>query len=586
MKCPYSGHTGLHSINSLRLYGGDQRVDEAESVTERGTSRTDRWGIFLAIVVTVLCLLPFVNKAFHIDDPLFLWTARHLWTNPLDFYGFDVNWVGWVTPMYTANLNPPLNAYLLALAAFIVGWGEIGLHLVYLVFPVTVVTATYFLAKRFCDRPLIAVLAALFTPLMLVSSTNLMTDVPMLAFYLCSMALWLRGFEGKSHSKMVLAMVIACAGVLTKYFAVTVAPLLFVYALLNTRRVSWWALSLLLPVCALVGYEILVRSRYGVDPIAAAGEFSRATKADSGGVVWNTLIGLSFLGGGVAYIGFAWLLRVRWYVWAAVVAFGATVGFAAVRAGEGSPFADVAPTLRGVTALQFALFVALGFGIFALVLADLWKSRSVDSLFLATWVLGTFVFATYLNWAITGRTLLPAVPAVAILIVRRIGVSQSFGRKPPGRAAWVLALAPGALLSLGITCADYAWANAAREAAHRYSVEFADALSSVHFEGHWGFQYYMQQAGAKPFTYDRMVIPSGAVLITPGNNTSVAASMPEAYLTDERIMQLSTSKGVTLLLQQMGAGFYCSAWGPLPYAFGSVPPEYYRSVVFAPPPPK
>ena len=30
----------------------------------------------IVAVVTILCLVPFVNKAFHIDDPLFLWAAK------------------------------------------------------------------------------------------------------------------------------------------------------------------------------------------------------------------------------------------------------------------------------------------------------------------------------------------------------------------------------------------------------------------------------------------------------------------------------------------------------------------------------
>ena len=39
-----------------------------------------------------LTLFPFIDKPFHMDDPMFLWTARQIQKTPLNFYGFDVNW--------------------------------------------------------------------------------------------------------------------------------------------------------------------------------------------------------------------------------------------------------------------------------------------------------------------------------------------------------------------------------------------------------------------------------------------------------------------------------------------------------------
>src|SRR5438270_5558613 len=47
----------------------------------------------LLVVVTTAALAPFLNKAFHIDDPLFLWMAQQIAKHPLDPYGFEVNWV-------------------------------------------------------------------------------------------------------------------------------------------------------------------------------------------------------------------------------------------------------------------------------------------------------------------------------------------------------------------------------------------------------------------------------------------------------------------------------------------------------------
>ena len=36
------------------------------------------------------------------------------------------------------------------------------------------------------------------------------------------------------------------------------------------------------------------------------------------------------------------------------------------------------------------------------------------------WVIGTFLFAAFLNWTVNARSLLPLTPAVAILMTRRL----------------------------------------------------------------------------------------------------------------------------------------------------------------------
>ena len=59
------------------------------------------------VVVLLAIFLPFVNKPFNIDDPLFIWVAKHIQHNPFDFNGFDVNWYRSVQPMALVTKNPP-----------------------------------------------------------------------------------------------------------------------------------------------------------------------------------------------------------------------------------------------------------------------------------------------------------------------------------------------------------------------------------------------------------------------------------------------------------------------------------------------
>src|SRR5689334_15092628 len=121
------------------------------------------------LLLTLACLAPFANKAFHIDDTLFLRAAQQIQKHPLDFYGFNLNWFGNTTPMTEAFDNPPLTCYYLALAACIVGWGEPALHLAFLLPALAAVWGMFSLARNFCHRPAIAVVAALLSPVFLIS---------------------------------------------------------------------------------------------------------------------------------------------------------------------------------------------------------------------------------------------------------------------------------------------------------------------------------------------------------------------------------------------------------------------------------
>src|SRR4051794_16201447 len=85
------------------------------------------------LMATLALLLPFLNKAFHIDDTLFLRSAEQIQKHPLDFYGFNINWFETSKPMVEAFWNPPLLCYALAIAAKLTGWHEFGLHAVLLV---------------------------------------------------------------------------------------------------------------------------------------------------------------------------------------------------------------------------------------------------------------------------------------------------------------------------------------------------------------------------------------------------------------------------------------------------------------------
>jgi hypothetical protein len=46
------------------------------------------------IVLSLLASVPFLDQAFHVDEPNFLALARHASPNPLMLYDFSINWLG------------------------------------------------------------------------------------------------------------------------------------------------------------------------------------------------------------------------------------------------------------------------------------------------------------------------------------------------------------------------------------------------------------------------------------------------------------------------------------------------------------
>ena len=129
-----------------------------ETLLTRWSSRHSYW---LLIGITLLCLLPFSSRAFHVDDPLFVWSGQQIAKHPLDPYGFQVVWDNFSEPMSEIAKNPPLACYYLAAVGLIAGWSERALHLGFLLPAIALVLGTYRLSIRFTGLPLVATAAAL-----------------------------------------------------------------------------------------------------------------------------------------------------------------------------------------------------------------------------------------------------------------------------------------------------------------------------------------------------------------------------------------------------------------------------------------
>jgi len=113
------------------------------------------------------------------DDPLFVFAACQIVQHPLDPYGFNVIWYESLNRMADVTMNPPLACYYGAAVGRIAGWSERPFHLAFLVPALALILGTCRLAKHFTRLPLLAGLATLLTPGILVSACSVMCDTMM-----------------------------------------------------------------------------------------------------------------------------------------------------------------------------------------------------------------------------------------------------------------------------------------------------------------------------------------------------------------------------------------------------------------------
>jgi hypothetical protein len=544
------------------------------------------------LLVSALCiasLLPFITKPFHVDDALQLWEAQQIRAHPLDPLGFDVNW--YVSPMRMADVtkNPPLVSYYLAAASLIVGWHEAGLHAAMMLPALMVVLGTFKLARQLKAPATLAACATLAAPVFLISATTTMSDVLMLAFFVWSVVCWIDGMRREHIGMLALAALLAALATLSKYFGMALVPLLLVHGLVHRRgRVGMWMLPLLATVAILVAYQLVTKRMYGRGLLFEAAGYSiehrygHARSAAS--IVSTVLIGFAFTGGCAASAVLLWLvarpLRALLMIGAGI---GATILLLTI-----APSMD--ETIRSGDAmtsgflLQFAFWLAAGVALLivtAQFLRKLGRTHPAEAVLLACWIAGTFAFAVFVNWSVNARSLLAIAPPLAI--VAAMATPANIAQ----RRVAAIAVAASLALSLILAEADASLARCYRDAAELVtSLENSRGPQTIWFQGHWGFQYYAQLAGAKPIDITNWHPAIGDIVIFPGQTQTSLGDLPDAglkLLSRNEFQPLSFA--ATMRVQH--AGFYSQLWGPLPFAFGAVPPEVATiSVVTKPPTPQ
>lgn len=548
------------------------------------TSSSVRRRLWAAMLAPVVLLLPFLNRALHVDDPMFVWVAKQIAREPLDFFGGVVDMGTKLAPYYELNHNPPATSYYLAMVGPLADWREWALHAAFLVFPALYGWGMFRLAVRFTRYPLLATLATVATPGFLVSASTLMTDVPMVALYVAGVSLWLDGLETSRARFFVLSAVVLTLAGLSKYFGMTAVPLLAAYTILRERRLDPRLGYLAIPVIGMALFQWWHYRLYGQFNLfdATALALDEEYRLDETPYA-RVLLVTAFLGGCFLPLAF---YALRWWRVPAVVIVAVVTVVLVLPFVDGYSLFQLTQSIftepfAASLLMNAALMLAAGFLMLGPVALAL-RRLNADTALLLLWVGGTLVFAMWINHFINARVLLPALPPLALLVFRgRFEAGDVSVEARWVRWAWV-GLMPAVAFSLWLTTVDTLTANSTRDAAEAMAAAVEEDDAQLRYFGMWGFQYYMELEGAKAFSaeggaYDETpqpVMQHGDYLgLFPWGQRRW--TKPPKGMATVKILTYPQPAFAATFDGGWDASFYSHRHGILPYRIGLAPAQEY-----------
>jgi hypothetical protein len=311
-------------------------------------------------------------------------------------------------------------------------------------------------------------------------------------------------------------------------------------------------------VAIFVAYEYWTKALYGQGLLLNAAEFATGQRATSGQpfVLANALMCVSFIGRcALVVLIFSPLLWSGKHIivgTAPAALAGVAIALGWWRLGTSLQAQQVAAALSKhwlLVGVELMFCIGAGLSVFGLAISDTWRRKfDPGSLLLLLWISGTFVFAGFLNWTINARSVLPIVPAAAILLARRI--NENFKLKHV-----IFAFAVSAIFALWITQADTDWADSSRLAAQIIHDKEKTETGTLWFQGHWGFQYYMQQLGAHPVDFARTRLQPGDLVVIPQNNAETY-KLKKQFMASAELLELPMHQFASTMRWKIGAGFY------------------------------
>lgn len=541
--------------------------------------------------------LPFLNHAYHIDEPLFLRIAQQIKESPLHPFDFQYLWHIDVQPVHEIAAFPPLFPYYLALASWASFYpSETLIHLSLIPFALLGVLSFYLLCREFDFSPEWSFLTSAFfalSPAYALSANMAMPDVAATSLSLASVVLSIHGWKRRRISFLILGGCLIGLACLMRYNALPILGILMLLGLTYANFQRAWIPSLT-GVSILSAWTLWSRQTSGRGHISETlNVFANTSELIKHFWALNNHVALTALLPVLVLI----LIRKKPIFWAFLAAFF-SLDFAlfAGASGQVKHFALWPDVLFfGMGALTF--FYAFHLFWRDLKLSRFWnltsektaegkkwillaenlseeKKISLRYLILFLWIVSVFLLPLiYVMFA--SKYMLLALPPFLLILLRELTKN---GINPLRLARYLLP--PVFLLSLVVAKADFDFADLYRKAAQDFSRLERPTNGRIWFTGHWGWQYYMEKVGGIPLPYhfkEEEGPVKGDLVVT----TESTSPQPLKEQFKERLaLQKEKTEFLGDFLRTMNhparAGFYSDYWGPLPYAFSLSPVETFR----------
>lgn len=541
--------------------------------TARNKSRETSLALYCSLpaIALALCVLsPYLGKAYTIDDTLFLRQAEHVTRDAMHPAAFDYYWSESDSVRRLASYMPsgPVMAWLLVPAVRL-AHGEWLAHATQLMLFVAAIVATASVALRLAFGESTARLAALLlaaSPVVLAMSSTCMPDTAAMTFGVLGIERALAWRESGRVGAWIGATASLALGALARSQALLLCGMAFLFTIASRPRdretprffaiVAGPALALAAAAVTWVVFRLTRDPSTGADAVSAVANFHPAFQPGNAfALLANYALTLPF-GFGMILTRPLSLVRGRAAYFALPTAFALSL-ICNVR-----DWLLIAAAASGLTALLDALGTAvLGRG----GLPDRktggrWQRRA-DDIALALWLFAPFPIIYYLH--APAKYLLPSAPAAALLLAAALSARERGARALLSTAL----IAGGTLLGVLIVRADAAMAGLARSAATEIVAPAVAKGQRVWFAGHWGFQWYMEHAGARPILEGRGVRPGDLIVVTQqvhGRAIDWIARSP---------VQVVKQRSPGGRIMSGGAGFYSNAWGYYPWVWSDATDE-------------
>ena len=505
-----------------------------------------------ALLLSAACLLPFLNKAFTIDDPLFLLQAQQIRKHPLHPQSLEVCWVednecGTVARIMPGNIlapyyllpvvnrsNPELFAHLLQIVTL---WGGI-------VATVSLALASGFTPFAACAAGL--VLAA--TPPLLAMASTAMPDV-------LAMSLGVIGIERflawKRSCKAMDGVLSAFALALAPLARVHLVFLWFVAALLLRDDAQIFDLKSWLAIPAPRWRPLMAAAVLFVAALVLTHEPGSGIKPAHMFLRWGSAGHnlLSYFTDWVVAmpLGVAWIVlrNRRLHFWLLAIGLALPLSW---------------KLLISHGSLQWSTLCA-GLGAFVIMDIILWSVQSHDVTRLACvlWLALPLAALPYIHLPV--KFLVPCAPAAALIVA---DVLRPF----PWRITALLGiLAAGTVFGLLVLRADYQFAEMGRQAAHRLLAPRVAAGHRVWFASQWGFNWYAVKEGCQ--VLKSQDVPSPGDFFARGDMEGwpeTLKRLPPALLVESYAV---VGPGGRTMSEKDGAGLYTNNFGDLMWVWGT-----------------